>query len=374
MPIGDLPSIQAAANSLPKTVDRSLLSEAFQSVLKDDYGSQLSDEQISEAVHLYLECFEEQLLKVDGIDKIVVGLATLNIERTTGRLEGKVDNLGSGMNNTVSLLEQVRDLQLGGALKGTNELVKQAELMNPGLKIEARSLGNEGTHVLISATPDAVGADIGTLRFSGDKPLTVGLAKFRQALDEGRPVTLEPGEFEWESAVKFPEALAMGQDNFRMTFAPSTPNVDIPVRIVCNGIDDRSVVIDYALYRLVRQGRTETEIEVSRGNLAGTISFVDKKDSTQKVSADIALDSQSPGKVLRSLELLELIRAGANITVIPLEHEAPLIYGRCNQVSPLELRYVKQLLGWLETVNRAYKLDLRHSETIDTETKKLYGC
>ena len=367
MPIGDLPSIQAAINSLPKTVDRSLLSEALQSVLKDDYGSQLSDDQISEASNLYLECLEEQLLKVDGVREIVTGLATLNIERTAMRIEGKVDR---GTKDTMSMLEQMRDLQLGGALKGTNELVKQAELMNPGLKIEARSLGNEGTHVLISATPSAVGTDIGTLRFSGDKPLTVGLAKFQKALDEGRPVTLEPGEFEWESAVKFPEALAMGQDNFRMTFAPSTPNVDIPVRIVCNGIDGRSVVIDYALYRLVRQGRTETEIEVSRGNLAGTISFVDKKDSTQKVSADIALDSQSPGKVLRSLELLELIRAGANITVIPLEHEAPLIYGRCNQVSPLELKYVKQLLGWLETVNRAYKLDLRYSETIDTETEK----
>lgn len=367
MPIGDLPSLQAAVNSLPKTVDRSTLSEALQNVFKEDYGNQLTDAQVKEASDLYVKCLEEQLLKVDGIREIVTSLSTLNTERITMRIEEKVDR---GANDTMLMLRQMRDLQLRGAPKGMNELVKQAELMNPGLKIEARSLGNKGTHISISATPDAIGADIGTLRFSGDKPMTVGLTKFRQALDEGRPVTLEPGEFEWESAVKFPEALAMGRDTFRMTFAPSAPNVDIPVRIVCNRSGGRNIVVDYAVYRLVRQGRTESEIEVGRGNLAGTISFVDKKNGTQRVCADIALDSQSPSKVLRSLEILELMREGADVTVTPLEREAPLIYGHCNQVSPLELTYVKQLLGWLETVNRAYKLDLRYSETIDEETTK----
>ena len=367
MPVGELPKVQSAIGSLPETVNRADLTEVVRGVLREDYGGQLTDGQIGEASDLYVRCLEEQLLKVAGIREIITGLSILNTERIVEKTSDDVGEVKAGVGGLQASFDLMLAQQREGAPRSMLELAKKAEADNPGASIRIESTP-QGTNVVISPQPDAGVLNLGTLGFTDDEASRLARQRFRKALDEGRPVTLEPGEAKWEPGLRLPPPLSLEGRKMRLNIAPRTTDEQRPVRLESRPFGGSAQTIGYAVARQTRRGLRELEFIIGEGRFAGSIVFVVRDDGTHSVHLNLVLNSQAPSRVLETIAFVQSIQRGAELNIFDLREDDVWIYGECKIDEPLDLTVPKLLIEWLDVINRTYGLDLRFSESIDEET------
>lgn len=283
------------------------------------------------------------------------------------------------LDEMLDLLKQIHEgrgipLQpnIANAPSSFQNLLHKAEEENPGI---AFAVTLDAEKIVFDAKAKANPVSFGTLAFPNSEAGERGKQKFFQmAIEEGRAIELEAGEYEWKWDFKLPE---IGEEPLTLktlSFCPRIPEIRVPIRIEILQNTELVASVNFTYLHLVRAGTREMEFLIEGGQLRGKITFIsylqDKKISLTFGGVDLCTVTAAQAK--ETIAIILALYQGAELRVTSLENDAVLfeetgVVNHCN-TSEKDLKNTVKFLDCLLKINREFDLDLRYPKTLEPET------
>lgn len=255
-------------------------------------------------------------------------------------------------------------------------LLVKAEEENPGLSFSISQTSQSST-IILTAKPSAGAVQFASLVFPDTELGNRGLEKFRLLTEEGRPIELEPDEYNWQWEMSLPE---IGSPPFRLTtlkLIPNIPEYPIPCRVdVLQGNEVISTV-PFTYFRILRIGTKEIEFCITDGQLQGELSFVSsfERDNTLLTYKEWDLYSIPAEQAKSAIELMLALHTHGKLRVISLEDKAVLIKDveadeKSSNFAKEEFKNAFRFLEKLDKINQAFNLSILYPEGMSAEIEE----
>jgi len=230
------------------------------------------------------------------------------------------------------ILEELRKMQamivqpnIPNASAAIQNVLSRAEAENPGLVF---SINQTSQSIVISASArqSAGSVQFANLVFPNTKSGDRGLEKLRLLVEEGRPIDLEPDQYNWQWAMSLP---AIDSSLFKLTTLKLIPNIpdQIPCRLEVLQGNEIILTVPFTYFRIARIGTKEAEFYISGGQLHGELSFIScfERGNILLTYQGFSLYSIPVKQAKSVMELMLALYTHGKLRVISLEDEAVLI-------------------------------------------------
>lgn len=241
-------------------------------------------------------------------------------------------------------------------------LLLKLQDQNPGITFEARTTTHGTTYHLRATKPIGVRSPTFPDTEAGQR----GRKKFQAFLDEGRPIVLTAGEFEWEPPLRDRSLIAPVDAEQTMELFQRIPEQSLTVRL--EWVDEnRQVVaqVPITYLWLTRFGREEIEVRICEGRLAAQLSIVFHANASQSDSLVFSLDlgAVRPEDAETTLALLARFGEKGSLRIIDLHDDRCLVdckgLHRRSSIAG-DFDDTRRLLKWLSVINTTLGVDLRY--------------
>jgi Restriction endonuclease len=282
----------------------------------------------------------------------------------------------SQLNAITQLLKQQAILlhpNIANVSTAMRDLLSKAEEENSGIVFSATvDSQTQATVIIVKAKAEPV--SFGTLVFPNTEAGERGKQKFFQmAIEEGRAIKLEVGEFDWKWDFKLPEMGTAPLKLEALCFCPRLPKICIPIRL--DILQDKVSIssINFTYLHLVRAGTREMEFLVEGGQLIGKITLISYLQD-EKITlnlGDIDLCFMTAAQARNIMGIMFALHQGGRLQVTSLEDDSVLFnetgsVSHCN-MSKEELNIVNNFLDCLVKINDKFGLALQYPTTLDSE-------
>lgn len=283
------------------------------------------------------------------------------------------------LKNEISIVDDSVEFLTGviasNAEKGLRKLIEDAEEKNPNLSFTVLSEAGRTT-LEVKAKKDRMAVKVGILTFPNTELGKVGAEKLENGMSEGRQVELLEGEFIWEPTLKTSLVKGYVGGITKLILSPTVPKFKVPVRVVTTSEDKVDAVIDLTYLELIRIGRKEIEYRIWSGALAAEFKIVHyygRKPNVFGLRPNFG--RIPPRRVLPTIDLLISMTRKGQLQIISLEDNSTLITVelqiRSEEINDEKLSKAKKLLGWLDTINNEFGLDLRYPDVVNHDTSRV---